>query len=133
LLLKREALRYYSKNVVKYRLSKIAKLAREGYSLRLKNSLEKLKIEYKILPETRQKIAELRGTNYTLTIQDDGKVVWETMQTSEKAGIVFRRREIDLNIEKMQGILSQRIDDKTTRDYAFVSVSKKATESQEKK
>jgi DNA-binding transcriptional MerR regulator len=32
---KKGNVRYYSKNEVKYRLSKIAKLAREGYSLRL--------------------------------------------------------------------------------------------------
>ncbi|MFH1339057.1 MAG: MerR family transcriptional regulator [Candidatus Omnitrophota bacterium] len=32
---KKGNVRYYNKNEVKYRLSKIAKLAREGYSLRL--------------------------------------------------------------------------------------------------
>jgi hypothetical protein len=72
------------------------------------------------------------ATNYTLTIQDDGKVVWETMQTSEKSGIAFWRGELDVNIEKMHGILSHRIDDKRTRDYSFVSVSKKAIEPSEK-
>ncbi|MBU0548717.1 MAG: hypothetical protein KJ838_00095, partial [Candidatus Omnitrophica bacterium] len=44
------------------------------------------------------------ATNYTLTIQEDVAVIWETMQTSEKSGIAFWRGEVDLNIEKMQGI-----------------------------
>jgi hypothetical protein len=66
------------------------------------------------------------ATNYTLTILDDGKVVWETMQTSEKSGIVFWRGELDMNIEEMHGILSHRIDDKRSRDYSFLSISKKA-------
>ncbi|MFH1339065.1 MAG: hypothetical protein ABIH40_04425 [Candidatus Omnitrophota bacterium] len=68
------------------------------------------------------------ASNYTLSMQDDGNVVWETMQSSEKAGIAFWRGEIDPNVERMQGILSHRIDDKTTRDNTFVSVGKKAIE-----
>jgi len=64
------------------------------------------------------------ATNYTLTVQDDGSCVWETMQTSEKSGIAFWRGEIDKDISKMQGVLSYHIDDKTTRDYSFVSEAK---------
>ena len=34
------------------------------------------------------------STNFTLSVQDDGMVVWETMQTSEKAGHhVLERRD----------------------------------------
>ncbi len=65
------------------------------------------------------------STNYTLTVQKNGRVIWETMQTSRKTGIAFWRGEIDVNMEKMQGILSHHIDGKKAQDYSFMSVSKK--------
>ena len=65
-------------------------------------------------------------TNYTLTVQDDGSLVWETMQTSEKSGIAFLRGEIDAAAQNMRGVLSHRIDDTTAEDYSFVSTSKKS-------
>jgi hypothetical protein len=65
-------------------------------------------------------------TNYTLTVQDDGSAVWETMQTSEKSGIAFLRGEIDAAIQNMRGVLSHRIDEATAEDYSFVSTSKKS-------
>ncbi|MBU1998298.1 MAG: hypothetical protein ABIG46_08975 [Candidatus Omnitrophota bacterium] len=64
-------------------------------------------------------------TNYTLTISGDGTLVWETMQTSEKVGVAFWRGEISPNMQIMRGILSYHVDDKTVRDYSFVSVAKK--------
>lgn len=63
-------------------------------------------------------------TNFTLSVQDDGIIVWETMQTSEKNGIAFWRGEMDGDMQRMQGILSYHLDEKTIRDYSFVSVSK---------
>jgi hypothetical protein len=66
------------------------------------------------------------ATNYTLTVQENGTVIWETMQTSDKSGIAFWRGEIDANVQKMQGILSHRINNEATRDYSFRSISKKA-------
>jgi hypothetical protein len=65
------------------------------------------------------------ATNFTLTIQEGGAVVWETMQTSEKSGIAFWRGEMDNNMQLIRGILSYQIDQKTKQDYSFVSVSKK--------
>ncbi len=65
------------------------------------------------------------ATNYTLSLEKEDKIVWETMQTSEKYGIAFWRGELDLGLSKMQGILSQHVDDKTTNDYSFSSISKK--------
>jgi hypothetical protein len=64
------------------------------------------------------------STNFTLTVQDDGSCVWETMQTSEKSGVAFWRGEIDKDTAKMQGVLSYHIDDKTTREYSFINTSK---------
>jgi hypothetical protein len=65
------------------------------------------------------------STNYTLTIAEDQTVAWETMQTSAKAGTAFWRGEIDPNLQSMKGALSYRIDDNTSVDYTFVSISKK--------
>ncbi|MDD5730856.1 MAG: hypothetical protein PHN57_06995 [Candidatus Omnitrophica bacterium] len=63
-------------------------------------------------------------TNYTLTGQDDGSIVWETMQTSDKAGICFWRGEMDASLQSLRGILSHQINDKTKEDFSFVSVKK---------
>jgi hypothetical protein len=65
-------------------------------------------------------------TNITLTVQADGTVIWETMQTSEKAGICFWRGELDKAMTVMRGVLSHKIDDKTKDDYSFSSISRRA-------
>lgn len=67
-------------------------------------------------------------TNYTLSPQPDGSAVWETMQTSEKspATVVFWRGEVSADAQNMKGMLSYHIDEKTTKDFSFVAVSKKA-------
>lgn len=65
-------------------------------------------------------------TNLTLTIQDDGSVIWETMQTSEKSGVCFWRGELDKGMMNMRGVLSHKIDAKTKTDYTFVSTSRKS-------
>jgi hypothetical protein len=64
------------------------------------------------------------ATNYTLTVQDDGMVVWETMQTSEKSGIAFWRGEMP-DMQNMRGIFSYHPDEKTSVDYSFVSTGKR--------
>jgi hypothetical protein len=65
------------------------------------------------------------ATNISLTIQDDGTVIWETMQTSEKAGICFWRGELDKAVMTMRGVLSHKIDDKSKMDYSFLSISRR--------
>jgi hypothetical protein len=65
------------------------------------------------------------ATNFTLTVQEDGMVIWETMQTSEKNGIAFWRGELDQNLQSMRGVLSHQIDQKTKQDYFFASTGKK--------
>jgi hypothetical protein len=64
-------------------------------------------------------------TNFTLTVQDDGMVVWETMQSSEKAGTAFWRGEMSKDMQVVNGILSYQLDAKTKTDYSFVSTAKK--------
>jgi hypothetical protein len=64
-------------------------------------------------------------TNFTLTVQEDGTVIWETMQTSEKSGIAFWRGEFDPKLQTMRGVVSYQLDSKNKQDYSFVSSSKK--------
>ncbi len=64
-------------------------------------------------------------TNFTLTVQEDGTVIWETMQTSEKSGIAFWRGELDSKLQNMRGVVSHQLDNKSKQDYSFVSTAKK--------
>ncbi|MGD9014626.1 MAG: hypothetical protein PVI33_01190 [Candidatus Omnitrophota bacterium] len=64
-------------------------------------------------------------TNYTLTVQKNGIVVWETMQTSTRGEIAFWRGEFDSSLNKLRGILSHKLSNKTSRDYYFWSTQKK--------
>jgi membrane-associated HD superfamily phosphohydrolase len=66
------------------------------------------------------------ATNFTLTIQDDGIIVWETMQTAEKAGTAFWRGELNDNMQEMRGIVSHQIDAKTKQDFSFISTARKS-------
>lgn len=65
------------------------------------------------------------ATNITLTVQPDGSLIWETMQTSEKNGICFWRGEIDKGVTAMRGVLSHKIDEKTKQDYSITSTSRR--------
>lgn len=62
------------------------------------------------------------STNYTLTIQENGPTVWETMQTSPKGFITFWRGEW---LEgSMSGVINRRIEDDKTEEYSFTSSQK---------
>jgi hypothetical protein len=65
-------------------------------------------------------------TNITLTVQDDGTVIWETMQTSEKSGICFWRGEMDKTLMTMRGVMSHSIDEKNKIDYSLQSIARKS-------
>jgi REP element-mobilizing transposase RayT len=58
------------------------------------------------------------ASNYSLTIEDSGGVIWETMQTSPD-GTASWRGEIEQG--KMRGILSLRQEGKEPQDFSFVS------------
>ena len=64
-------------------------------------------------------------TNYSVNFQND-LTVWETMQTSEKAGVTFLRGELDQKMTTMRGVLSHKIDEGNTEDFSYVSTGKKA-------
>ena len=65
------------------------------------------------------------ATNYTISVQDDGVVIWETMQTAEEGRINFWRGEIAEDMKNMRGIVSKQLPDGTTENYSFSSQGKK--------
>jgi hypothetical protein len=58
-------------------------------------------------------------TNFSLTMQDDGVVVFETMQTSEKDGTLFWRGELDADGKSMKGMFSHVLADQSSQDVYF--------------
>jgi len=60
------------------------------------------------------------ASNYTL-IKEDGRVIWETMQTSEKGSTGSWRGEVENG--RMQGVLSLRARDGGSQDFSFVSMN----------
>ncbi len=64
-------------------------------------------------------------SNFTVTIQDDGSVVVETMQSGEKEGIIFWRLELDKDLASCKGILSRQLADNKTEDFSFASSGKR--------
>lgn len=61
-------------------------------------------------------------TNYTLTVQEAGPTIWETMQTSKKGEVCFWRGEWKDNV--MTGIISRQLE-KGTEEYYFTSSMRK--------
>ncbi|MFH1640655.1 MAG: transposase, partial [Candidatus Omnitrophota bacterium] len=58
------------------------------------------------------------ASNYTLTIENDKKVIWETMQTGP-SGTASWRGEVEEG--KMRGIMSLRSNTGETQDFSFIS------------
>lgn len=71
-------------------------------------------------------------TNFSLKLQDDKTLVWETMQTSEKSGVLFWRGEISPDNKIMRGVASHQVNEKTKEGYTFVSLSKQDQAEQQK-
>ncbi len=64
------------------------------------------------------------ATNYTLSVQEDGSVVWETMQTAENGQLVFWRGEISSDMKSMRGVISKQKAAGESEDYSFVCSEK---------
>ena len=62
-------------------------------------------------------------TNYTLSLKDDDKVIWETMQTGE-GQLVFFRGEISPDLSSMSGVISFQKPG-GSEDYSFSSTDKR--------
>ena len=57
------------------------------------------------------------NSNYSLTLGDDGRAVWETMQTKEGEGVAFWRGEVDG--ATMRGVLSKHPLEGEPEDYSI--------------
>lgn len=66
------------------------------------------------------------ASNYSVRLQDDGALTWETMQTSEKEGLAFWRGDVNEGI--MRGVLSKRDKNEATTDFSFVSTGMTAAQ-----
>ena len=60
------------------------------------------------------------SSNYSITVEDDNKIIWETMQTGPGGGVVSWRGEIEEG--KMNGIVSLRQIGKEPQDFSFISL-----------
>lgn len=61
-------------------------------------------------------------TNYTLTVQEDGPTIWETMQTGQEEGqVTFWRGE--WKEDSMSGVISRQLKE-GNEDYYFTSSAK---------
>lgn len=93
------------------------------YLMSLSDKQAKIKNDTLTFAEGKAASKELSGkgypqTNYTLTLQDDGAIVWETMQSNEKEDVVFWRGELKDGV--MRGIVSiHPKDGKNNQDYSF--------------
>lgn len=64
-------------------------------------------------------------SNYTLNVKDDGKVIWETMQTAQGGEVIFWRGEVNDKLTQMRGVLSVQLSTGDSDDYSFISQQKK--------
>ncbi|MCX5701904.1 MAG: hypothetical protein NTW64_02845 [Candidatus Omnitrophica bacterium] len=60
------------------------------------------------------------SSNYTVTVQEDETIIWETMQTADNGDIAFWRGE--LQGELMRGVLSMHPVKGEVKDYTFSTV-----------
>ena len=60
------------------------------------------------------------GTNYSLTLQSDGTVLWETMQTGPRGEVVCWRGEWDGRA--MRGILTRQVPDQPAANFSFIGI-----------
>jgi hypothetical protein len=65
---------------------------------------------------------DYKSTNYTLTVQEQGPTIWETMQTSKKGEVCFWRGEWKDKV--MTGIISRQLE-KGSEEYYFTSSDRK--------
>ena len=63
-------------------------------------------------------------SNYTLTINEDGSLIFETMQRSDEDELSFIKGEISSDIKNMKGIINFPEGNKST-SYYFKSISKR--------
>jgi hypothetical protein len=112
---KKEAL-----NNTEWDIDMIGTSAETGESVTIKDTV--VFVDNKVL----SKRLESQGflpTNYTLSLKDDEKVIWETMQTGENQ-LVFFRGEISQDLTSMAGVISFQKPG-GSEDYSFQSTDKR--------
>ena len=65
-------------------------------------------------------------TNFTLSLQEGGPTIWETMQQNEKGQTIFWRGEWEG--ETMRGVMSKQVGEGKSEDYYFSSTGTKPIE-----
>lgn len=65
------------------------------------------------------KVRGFSGTNYTMTVQDNGVITWETIQKNPEGEMVSWRG--DWEGDKMEGMLSYHSAGNSPRDFSFMS------------
>lgn len=71
-------------------------------------------------------IEGFKQSNCTINVQEDGTIVWETMQANETGDIVFLRGE--LKDALMQGAMNKQVKGQSSQDFAFTTVAPKVVE-----
>ena len=66
------------------------------------------------------------ASNYSMRIEPDGTIIWETMQTKEGVGVVFWRAECRGDV--MKGIISKHPKEGGHEDFSFISIGSKKIE-----
>ncbi len=62
------------------------------------------------------------STNYSVVVEDDNKVIWETMQTLDTSIVSWRGEVVQ---GKMNGVISLRQEGQESRDFSFSSIASK--------
>lgn len=62
-------------------------------------------------------------SNITVTVQENGTIIWETMQTKENGDMAFWRGELEG--EAMRGVLSLQPVKGSVQDFSFTNVASK--------
>ena len=60
-------------------------------------------------------------SNCTITVQSNGTIIWETMQTTEKGEMAFWRGELEGEV--MRGVLSLQSPKGQAQDFSFTNIS----------
>ncbi|MBU1044380.1 MAG: hypothetical protein KJ915_08315 [Candidatus Omnitrophica bacterium] len=64
------------------------------------------------------------STNYTLTLKDDGMIIWETMQSADDGQVIFWRGEMNEDMTEMRGVLSKQKSPGESESFTFISKEK---------
>jgi cytoskeletal protein RodZ len=105
----------------------IAQLESSQWNIQIKPMSGKGSAESDILSFSDDKVSSKNlsnlgysATNFSVRSQEDGTLIWETMQISEKDGTAFWRG--DLREGVMSGVLSKRDKKGNTVNFSFTSV-----------